>query len=850
MRKGVFFLLFCFVSLSGWATHQRAAEITYEWISGNTYEFTLTCYTFSPSLAGVQRDSLLLQWGDGTQSMVPRVIYQDLGDDYTLNVYKKRHTFSSAGSYVISMEDPNRNYGVINVPNSVAVPMYVETELVINPYLGYNNSAQLPNPPVDKGCVGKLFVHNPSAYDPDGDSLSFRLVNCKGLVGEDIPGYTFPQSSNTFMMDAVTGELYWDSPILQGEYNVAFIVEEWRQGIKIGSVIRDMQILVAACDNNLPEICCPSDTCVVAGDQLLFRVSAEDPDGDNVELTAFGAPFQQSVSPAFMEPQNPHGQHPEADFIWNSDCSHVRKTPYQVVFHARDDASPVNLTNVKTVNISVIGPPVKNLTAVADGASALLSWASYPCSNAESLRVYRKIGMDNENPAPCETGVGQYYQLIAEMPNTMAVDFTDNNNGAGLQQGVTYCYRVVAVFHGGVEGKASEKVNVALANDAPLVTHVTNDSTDVNIGSVVVAWAAPLDIDSNLYQRPYSYRLKRMADGEALVVFSGAETQTSYKDNLWNLNHNQHVAYQVEMHDAFGQLIGESPQVPAVQIETVPGDGIVTLNWTHVVPWIIDKTEVFRQQGDRFVRVATTTQSSYTDSGLENGKEYRYCVRTLGHYSMPEIPAPLINYSAVIAVTPADNLPPQSLHLEVVPDCDVLENRLFWSRPVDNDVAGYQIYYTASVTAGFELLDLSPHAGDTSAVHTGLDNVAGCYYVRVYDMDGNLSAPSDTVCIDYDVCPLYELPNVFTPNGDGVNDLFRPVHVREAAIEHFSIHVFNRWGNIVFETNQPTIDWDGRDRHTRLSCASGTYFYVCEISYMGLHGKENMRLQGSVAIVR
>nr|MCR4848142.1 hypothetical protein [Bacteroidales bacterium] len=254
MRKLFIVFLFLMMVLPAWATHQRAAEITYEWKGGNAYEFTLTCYTYSPSAAGMQRDSLLVMWGDGFGDYVPRVVYQNLGDDYTLNVYRMIHNYSSTGSYVISMEDPDRNYGVVNVPNSVSVPMYIESELVINPFLGYNNSVQLLNAPIDRGCVGKPFYHTPAAYDPDGDSLSYRLVPCKGTNGEEIPGYSYPQASSLFDIDPVTGILQWENPVLQGEYNVAILIEEWRQGVKIGSVIRDMQILINACNNNLPRI--------------------------------------------------------------------------------------------------------------------------------------------------------------------------------------------------------------------------------------------------------------------------------------------------------------------------------------------------------------------------------------------------------------------------------------------------------------------------------------------------------------------------------------------------------------------------------------------------------------------
>ena len=118
----VLVLMFAF-AFPALATHQRAAEITYKWLGGNAYEFTLTCYTYTPSPAGVQRDSLYVSFGDGSGGYMPRLVYQPLGDNYTLNVYKAQHDYSSAGTYKISMEDANRNYGVVNVPNSVMVPM-------------------------------------------------------------------------------------------------------------------------------------------------------------------------------------------------------------------------------------------------------------------------------------------------------------------------------------------------------------------------------------------------------------------------------------------------------------------------------------------------------------------------------------------------------------------------------------------------------------------------------------------------------------------------------------------------------------------------------------------------------
>jgi len=225
MKKIIFtFSILFLFAISAMATHQRAAEITYKHLHDLTYEFTVVMYTKTSSPADDYRDSIPIAWGDGSGSWIIREYFQPIANvfDITLNIYRGNHTFPGPASYTVAVEDPNRNFGVLNIPNSINVPIFVDTKLVINPFLGYNSSVVLLNPPIDQGCVGKVFIHNAAAYDPDGDSLSYKLVACKGSGGYDIPGYTYPMTSSTFMIDSINGDLIWDSPILQGEYNVAF----------------------------------------------------------------------------------------------------------------------------------------------------------------------------------------------------------------------------------------------------------------------------------------------------------------------------------------------------------------------------------------------------------------------------------------------------------------------------------------------------------------------------------------------------------------------------------------------------------------------------------------------------
>ena len=752
MRKLLLVLgmVFCF-AFAAKATHQRAAEITYTWLGGNAYEFTLTCYTYTPSPAGLQRDSLLVQWGDGNEEYIPRVVLQNLGDDYTLNVYKQIHNYSSSGTYTISMEDANRNYGVVNVPNSVMVPMHIETELVINPFLGYNNSVQLLNAPVDKGCVGKLYLHNPSAYDPDGDSLSYRLVTCKGQDGIEIPGYTLPQASQSFDIDPFTGELRWDVPLMQGEYNVAIMVEEWRHGVKIGSVVRDMQILISACSNDLPQIHCDDQYCLVAGEQLDFVISASDPNGNNVTLTASGAPLEVAVSPAILNPETAFGLQPEMEFLWNTNYAHVRNTPYQLVVHAKDDDVPVSLTNVKTITINVMAPKVQNLLAEMHGHDVTLSWSPYPCPNAVALLVYRKAGCDGYEPSPCETGIREGYQLLATLNDVTTTHYSDLE----LSQGMAYEYRVLAQFPDGALSIVSDAACVMLKNDSPLVTHVTNDSIDLVSGHVMTCWTEPKEIDEQ-YVAPYSYALTRILDGETSIVYEGVDT--TFLDANVNLAEATSLVYKVEMHDAQQQLMGTSATASAVILAVVSSFNEAHLTWTEAVPWLVDSTQVFKEVDNHFVRIASVTGFEYADVNVESDVTYRYYVRTFGHYTLEGIMIPLVNYSAIKTVRIGHEEPTEEFS--------------------------------------------------------------------------------------------YTLPNVITPNGDGYNDVFEPKVTGLSLIKGAKTVIFNRWGNILYNTDDPLIQWDGKSKQTKMDCPQGTYFYVSDITYLGVTGEETLHLQGSITLIR
>jgi gliding motility-associated-like protein len=95
----------------------------------------------------------------------------------------------------------------------------------------------------------------------------------------------------------------------------------------------------------------------------------------------------------------------------------------------------------------------------------------------------------------------------------------------------------------------------------------------------------------------------------------------------------------------------------------------------------------------------------------------------------------------------------------------------------------------------------------------------------------------------------YRLPNVFTPNGDGYNDYFTPFS-DFSSVAKINLTIFDRWGKKVFETNDPAINWDGKDRTTNQPCSDGVYFYICDVFEFTLSGTVKRTIRGTVTILR
>ena len=121
--------------------------------------------------------------------------------------------------------------------------------------------------------------------------------------------------------------------------------------------------------------------------------------------------------------------------------------------------------------------------------------------------------------------------------------------------------------------------------------------------------------------------------------------------------------------------------------------------------------------------------------------------------------------------------------------------------------------------------------------------IAQQYYIQLYVENQN--GCSDTVYGIQIVEGEYSLfiPNVFTPNGDGINDSFFPIGDK---IENYSFKIFNRWGGLMFSTNDLNEKWDGTYQNKPLSSGS----YVWKIDLINSSSGEESNLKGHVLLTR
>lgn len=854
----VLFLLLPFLVVENCnATHNRAGEITYVQISDLTYEITITTFTYVLSLA--DRPQLEVSWGDNSTSIASRSPNPAiLPNYYKKNVYVVRHTFPGPGVYKIVVQDPNRNFGIQNIPNSVNVVFSISTILMVNPSIGSNSTPVLLNPPYDKAAVGYKFIHNPGAFDPDGDSLSYNLTVCTREDGIQIENYTLPPASKDFYVDAKSGDLVWDAPVSVGKYNVAIEINEWRYGIKIGTVVRDMQIEVYETDNNPPVNGPLGDYCIEAGDSVVFDITSTDADGDMISMFATSGIFTATSCLAVFDSISGAPGSSTYRFRWVSCHESVRDMPYDILIKSEDNNPELELFALDNFRIKVLGPSPALTQASPQGKFIRLTWEPYVTDYITGFNIYRRNGATSFSPDSCTNGLPDNlgFTRIGFASGASSLSFVDTNGGNGLENGEEYTYRIVAVYPNGAESKASNEITSSLITGVPVITNVSVTVTDQSAGKIYLAWKKPDQLDTIPATGPYQYLVSR-SEGLFGSDFQLIETidsefldDTVFVDSLFNTL-DLGYTYKVELYNnSPGNRfpVGEPGIASSPFITVEPGDRKAKISINRNVPWINSRYDIFRYNNleSRWDSVGSTALLEFIDTGLENYREYCYYIRSYGGYSNPDYPSGLINYSQEACVSPYDNEPPCIPQLNLSTDCDSLFNNLYWEVTDPEcfaDIEGFNIFYRGNFDENMTLLETITDKNMVSYRHYPGEVVAGCYAISAFDLQGNESEMSPSICIDS--CNYYEIPNVFTPNMDGKNDIL--VARASGLVEKVEFKLFSRSGSLIFETTDPKINWNGTYKGKLVQ--PGVYFYQCDVYEQRITGMEMFHLSGFIHLI-
>lgn len=133
------------------------------------------------------------------------------------------------------------------------------------------------------------------------------------------------------------------------------------------------------------------------------------------------------------------------------------------------------------------------------------------------------------------------------------------------------------------------------------------------------------------------------------------------------------------------------------------------------------------------------------------------------------------------------------------------------------------------------------HDGSISSTYT--TSVSGLYFGSYIDANGCMA--SDSIRLEFSALSIF-VPNVFSPNGDGVNDCFEIFYPSGIQFEHFKWSIYNRWGGLVFETTDMLDCWEGKIKGQ--PATSGVYTWV--LSGLARECGGNDLISGDVTLIR
>jgi len=303
------------------ASHIMGGEVTYQWISGNTYQVNLVLYRdcaginvpgtmfmsyFSNSCGFLPTNFVVTSTGPATiitpacAASLPNLTCNG-GTLYGVT----KHSYAGTVTLPATCDDWQfyyteccRSMNITNISGPGALSSYFSATLN-NLDFPFNNSCTFTNVPTHIIANGATTSMAWGAIDVDGDSLFYELVSTRTSDTSNAiyaTGFTPQQpvaSSLPTTLDAASGQITVSPNLIQVS-TVVIKVSEFRNGILVGEVYRDFNIATIASSNNLPELTGINGTSsfvtnVCPGDTLNFNVISSDADAAQILTLIPGA---------------------------------------------------------------------------------------------------------------------------------------------------------------------------------------------------------------------------------------------------------------------------------------------------------------------------------------------------------------------------------------------------------------------------------------------------------------------------------------------------------------------------------------------------------------------------------
>lgn len=665
----LFFLLCVCCTYEVIGKHIVGGDITYRRLStvpgGASFEITLKIYRDSSS--GVNFDPTILVgiFERNTNAKIDSIeidstAYGKVGlvgslcltpPEVAVDYYLYVDTIVLANNpngYYIMWERCCRNSTVVNIqsPDDTGIAFYCEMP---NPAI-VNNSARFVNEPFPFMCESQPFVYDFSATDADGDVLTYELVTpYAGFLGfptNPTPqaiasvltpgpypniqwqvGYSLANVCNSAVpltVNGGTGELSVKADN-QGIYAIAVVVHEFRGGVEIGLIRREIEFNVIVCNQNaVPQISYSNINSgnpnagngVATNNVVNFEIYETDSlcfdlvikDNDTLTVTYSGDVFSGSgIGAPYATTQNANGTGTiQAGFCWTTSCNHARANPYYVAYRVVDTGCPLPYDRADTVYITVL--PIPEVTAPdilcmeTVGANGIkLNYASTFTEGRffKYYVVWRSVA-------------GSAFAAYDTVSSLLSGSYIDSNAPNSLT--TDYCYYLVGYNNCNEAGLVSD----TLCSVDALVdkTNYLATATVIN-NEVEIEWEHFADGLNSIF---YFQRKAGDDDGYSSYFTLNYPAGDSLIDANVSVN-ERYYCYKLVNEDFCGRLSPESNEACTILLtgEALPLQN--KLNWTAYKEWRggVSHYEVWKSAGGlSFSMIATLPPSElqYVDIDL------------------------------------------------------------------------------------------------------------------------------------------------------------------------------------------------------------------------------------------